>query len=102
MHLDQQMTVTASRPLYSTLGIFLVLAGLLGHLLAANAIGGTHLAYRDHIAGFFLIAIVTGLIIGALGRRFWRTRVDVTVLIFGAVQALTGALVYVNRFALHG
>jgi hypothetical protein len=91
-----------SRPLYTWLGVLLIFLGLLGHLLAARAIGGTHLAFRDHIAGFFIIAVVTGIIIGGLGWRFWKGRNDITLLVFGAVQALMGLYVYLVRFSVHG
>jgi len=67
--------------------------GLLGHLYAAHAIGGSPVAYTHHVLGFFLILVVTGAIIAALGRRFWRSRPDVTVLTVGVVQALFGVLV---------
>jgi hypothetical protein len=91
-----------TRPLYSWLGMLLILLGLLGHILAARAIGGTHLAYRDHIVGFFAIAVVTGIIIGGLGWRFWKGRTDITLLLFGAAQALMGLFVYLVRFSAHG
>lgn len=80
------------------LGVLLLGAGLLGHLLAAQAIGGSFVAYRDHIAGFFLLSLVSGVIIAALGWRFWRDRHDITLLILGVVQALIGLVVYVERF----
>jgi hypothetical protein len=88
---------TASR-LRIWLGVLLVPAGLLGHLLAARAIGGYELAYRDHIFGFFLILVVSGGLIALLGRRFWKGRHDITVLIIGAVQALVGLVIYIERF----
>jgi hypothetical protein len=84
------------------LGIVLLVLGLLGHLLAAQAIGGSHMAYQHHIFGFFLILVVTGLIIAALGWRFWRGRRDITVLVIGAVQALFGLVIYVERFRVSG
>ncbi len=84
------------------LGVILIGLGLLGHLLAARAIGGTHLAYRDHIFGFVLIGVVSGVVIGGLGWRFWRGRYDITLLAIGAVQALLGLVVYVERFHVHG
>jgi hypothetical protein len=93
---------TSTRRLYTSLGVALLIVGLLGHIFAARAIGGTHLAYRDHIAGFVLIAVVSGLIIAALGWRFWRRRFDITMLVFGAVQAIMGVVVYIERFAVHG
>jgi hypothetical protein len=84
------------------LGVLLLAGGFLGHFLAARAIGGTYVAYRDHIAGFVFLTAVSGVIIGALGWRFWKGRHDITLLIVGAVQALIGILVYVNRFSVHG
>jgi hypothetical protein len=91
----------AQRPLI-WLGVILTALGLLGHVLAARAIGGTHLAYRDHLFGFVLIAVVTGAIIGGLGWRFWKGRPGITMLTFGAVQALFGLFVYITRFHVHG
>jgi len=82
----------------TALGIILLVVGLLGHLLAAQAIGGSAMAYRHHIFGFFLILVVTGAIIAVLGWRFWRGRRDITLLIIGAVQALFGVAIYVERF----
>jgi RsiW-degrading membrane proteinase PrsW (M82 family) len=87
--------------LRSALGVLLLCAGLLGHLLAARAIGGYYVAYRDHIFGFFLILLVTGAVIAALGWRFWRGRRDVTLLLIGLVQALFGLFIYVQRFNIH-
>jgi hypothetical protein len=83
------------------LAVMLLGAGLLGHLLAARAMGGYYVAYRDHIFGFFVIAIVTGVIIAGLAWRFWRGHHDITLLTFGAVQALIGVLIWVNRFNIH-
>jgi hypothetical protein len=80
------------------LGIMLLVVGLLGHVLAARAIGGSTIAYQHHIFGFFLILVVTGAIIALLGWRFWKGRRDVTVLVVGAVQAAFGIWIYVNRF----
>jgi hypothetical protein len=82
----------------TALGIILIIVGLLGHLLAAHAIGGSAMAYRHHIFGFFLILLVTGAIIAGIGWRFWRGRRDITLLIIGTVQALFGAAIYVERF----
>jgi cell division protein FtsW (lipid II flippase) len=84
------------------LGVLLLVVGFLGHFFAARAIGGTYIAFRDHIGGFFLILVVTGAIIAVLGRLFWRTRNDITVLIIGVVQALIGIAVYIGRFSVHG
>jgi hypothetical protein len=83
-------------------GVMLTLVGFLGHYFAARAIGGSYVAFRDHIGGFFLILVVTGAIIAGLGWKFWRGRTDITLLIIGIVQALFGIFVYVNRFGVHG
>jgi hypothetical protein len=80
------------------LGLILVVLGFLGHFFAARAIGGSYVAFRDHIFGFFLILLVSGAIVAGLGWRFWRGRHDITVLIIGAVQALFGLVVYIERF----
>jgi hypothetical protein len=80
------------------LGVTLLSAGFLGHLLAARAIGGSFVAYRDHIAGFFILSLVSGAIIERLGRRFWRGRYDITILALGALQALLGFVVYLRMF----
>jgi hypothetical protein len=82
----------------TALGMLLLVVGLLGHVLAARAIGGSATAYEHHIFGFFLILVVTGAIIALLGWRFWKGRRDVTLLIVGVVQALFGIWIYVNRF----
>ncbi len=80
------------------LGVLLIIVGFLGHFFAARAIGGTYVAFRDHIAGFFMILVVTGAIIAGLGWRFWNGRHDITVLIIGVVQALFGIAIYMIRF----
>ena len=74
-------------------GMLLLVLGLLGHLYAAHAIGGSRVAYTHHVLGFFLILAVTGAVIAVLGRRFWRSRSDITVLAVGVVQAFFGILV---------
>ena len=79
------------------LGGLLILVGFLGHFFAARAIG-TYVYYRDHIVGFFVILLVTGSIIAVLGRRFWKGRNDVTLLIIGVVQAVFGIAIYTMRF----
>ena len=84
------------------LGVVLLIVGFLGHYFAARAIGGSYIAYRDHIFGFFLILLVTGLIIAGLGWRFWKGRRDITVFIVGLVQALLGIWVYMGRYSVHG
>ena len=88
--------------LYTSLGVILLVVGFLGHYFAARAIGGSYIAYRDHIFGFFVILLVTGLIIAGLGWRFWKGRRDITLLIVGLVQALLGVWVYMGRFSVHG
>jgi uncharacterized membrane protein (UPF0136 family) len=79
-------------------GTGLLAAGLLCHLLAAQAIGGSYIAYRDHIGGFLLLTVVSGAILAALGRRFWKGRHDVALLILGVLQLLLGVVVYIRRF----
>jgi hypothetical protein len=83
------------------LGVALIVLGFLGHFFSARAIGGYYVAYRDHIFGFFVILLVTGAIIAGLGLRFWKGRRDITVLVIGAVQALFGLVIYINRFNIH-
>lgn len=80
------------------LGVVLIAVGLLGHLLAAQGIGGSTIAYQHHIFGFFLILVVSGALIAGLSWLFWRGRHDITLLIIGAVQALFGLVVYLERF----
>ncbi|HWL38841.1 MAG TPA: hypothetical protein VNO75_01290 [Gemmatimonadaceae bacterium] len=77
------------------IGIVLLALGLIGHLYAAHAGGGTRVDYTHHVFGFFLILVVTGGIIAGLGWWLWRSRPDITVLSVGAVQALFGLLVAV-------
>jgi hypothetical protein len=72
----------------------LLVLGLLGHLLAAHAMGGSRIAYTHHTLGFVIILVVTGAIIAALGRWLWRDRPQVTWLLIGAVQALLGVVIY--------
>ncbi len=78
------------------LGAILVGVGLLGHLLAAQGMGP--IAYQHHIFGFFLILVVSGAIVAGLSWLFWRGRHDITLLIIGAIQALLGLAVYLERF----
>jgi hypothetical protein len=80
------------------LGAILLVLGLLGHVFAARAIGGSWIAYRDHVFGFFLGLVVFGVVAAALGRRFWRRRPDITLLVVGVAQALFGLVVYIERF----
>jgi hypothetical protein len=80
------------------LGAILLMLGLLGHVLAARAIGGSGLAYTHHIIGFFIGLVVFGAVAVALGWRFWRRRPDITLLVVGVAQALFGLVVYIQRF----
>jgi hypothetical protein len=84
------------------LGLVFLLAGFAGHFFAARAIGGTYLAYRDHMAGFFGLTLISGAILWALGSRFWRGRPDITILTLGILQALIGFVIYLERFKVHG
>ena len=80
------------------IGVLLLVAGLLGHLFAARAIGGSYVAYRHHIFGFVLLSLVSGAVIASLGWRFWRGRHDISLLILGALQTLLGFVIYLERF----
>src|SRR3954463_14262069 len=102
----------ASRARWMWLGVVLLVAGLCGHLFAAQAIAGRglperghhsffvkpYVAYRDHLGGFILLTAVTAVILWLLGRKLWRGRPDITVLLLGAVQALAGGVIYLNRY----
>jgi hypothetical protein len=94
-------SVHRQNPALIWLGVLLAIVGFCGHFFAARAIGGTYIDFRDHIFGFFLILVVTGSIIALLERFFWRGRRDVTILSIGAVQALVGFVIYLNRFNIH-
>ena len=84
------------------LGLLFLGAGFLGHFLAARAIGGSYVAFRDHMLGFVGLTLVSGAIIAGLGWRFWRGRHDITLLTLGILQALIGIFVYIERFTVHG
>ena len=84
------------------LGVILIAIAFLLHWLSARAIGGSYVAYRDHIFGFFLILVVSGAIIGIIGWRFWRGRPDITILLTGVVSVVLGVMVYIQRFHVHG
>lgn len=71
--------------------------GLLAHVYAAHMVAGYRIAYLHHIGGFFFIAAVTGAVIYGAGRLFWKTRPDVTLLVFAAVQAILGLAVVFNQ-----
>jgi hypothetical protein len=91
--------VTSSKgTLWRVIVVVLFALGLLGHLLAAGAIGGSRMAYEHHVLGFLLILVVTGAIIAALGRWLWRGRPAVTWLVVSAVQAIFGVIIYLDRF----
>jgi len=99
--MEQSRAASAERPMKRSwiwLGVILLVIGLSGHLLAARAIGGYYIAYRDHIAGFLLLTVVSGAIVAALGCRFWKGRHDITLLIVGALQTILGIVIYINRF----
>ena len=90
------------KPLWTTLGVVLLGVGLLLHLLSARAIGGSYVAYRDHIFGFLVLTLVSGALIAGIGWRFWKGRHDITLLILGVLQTAVGIVVYINRFSVHG
>jgi hypothetical protein len=99
--MDSSQAGAIARPLNRSwiwLGLLLLAAGLSGHLLAARAIGGYFIAYRDHIAGFLMFGVVIGLIVAGLGWRFWKGRPDITLLIVGVLQTIFGIVIYINRF----
>ena len=48
-------------------GALLLVLGLLGHLFAAQAIGGSRLAYTHHVFGFFVGLVVFGGVAGRWG-----------------------------------
>lgn len=79
-------------------GVLLLGLGLLGHLYAAHAIGGSRVAYTHHVLGFFLILLVTGSLLAGLGWRFWPSRSALTIFAIGLVQALLGLLVALEPF----
>ena len=79
-------------------GWLLLGLGLLGHLYAAHAMGGSRVAYTHHILGFVLILVVTGGLLAALGHWFWRSRPGLTLLAIGLVQALLGLWIALEPF----
>lgn len=95
-------STAAARPSTSRLlrwgGWLLLALGLLGHLYAAYAMGGSRVAYTHHLLGFALILIVTGGLIAALGYWFWRSRPALTFLAIGLVQAILGVWVALEPF----
>jgi hypothetical protein len=87
----------AQRLLHSG-ALLLIALGLFGHLYAADAIGGSRMAYTHHVLGFVLILLVTGGVLMGLGWRFWRTRTALTLLAIGVVQALIGLWIAAEPF----
>lgn len=87
---------------FTWIGALLLVVGFLGHFFAARAIGGTYIAYRDHIFGFVFLTLVSAAIVGGLGWKFWKGRRDITLLIVGILQAIIGIWVYTQRFSVHG
>lgn len=71
-------------------GWLLLVLGLLGHLYAAYATGGSWTAYWHHVLGFVVILIVTGGVIAGVGYRYWRSRRAPALFVIAAVQALIG------------
>ena len=53
-------------------------------------IGGSYIAYRDHVAGFAILTVASLLSVGLLGWRFWKGRRDITLLTVGMIQAILG------------
>lgn len=90
--------VPPSRPLPRASVVLLLALGLLGHLYAAHAIGGSATAYVHHVLGFVAILAVTGGIVAGLGRLLWRTRTTATLLAIGLIQALIGLWVAAQPF----
>ena len=83
-------------------GAVLLAVGLLCHVLAARAIGGSYIAYRDHIGGFVILTLASGAILAGLGWRFWKGRHDITLAALGLLQTVLGIRVYIERFSVHG
>ena len=79
-------------------GWLLLGVGLLGHVYAAYAVGGSRVAYTHHVLGFALILLVTGGLIAGVGYWFWRSRPALTFLVIGLVQALLGLWVALEPF----
>lgn len=87
-------SLTGKAKLRLWLGVLLLAAGLLFHLLAANAEGGRAIHYRHHVFGFVLLTAAASLVVVGLGRFFWKDRYDLTVLIVGALQTILGMWVF--------
>jgi hypothetical protein len=93
------MSIAAAR---TALGVTLAGVALLGHVLAARAIGGSYVAYRDHLIGFVAILLVSALVAAAAGRWVWQGRAGVPILVSGILQAAGGVLAYLTRYSVHG
>lgn len=91
--MDSSTTAPASNRRHVAIGTILVVAGLIGHVLAAYLNGGSAIAYQHHIIGFVIILAVSGAALGLLARFVWRGRIGLTMLWLGIVQAAFGALV---------
>ncbi len=74
----------------------LLVAGLLGHIVAAHLNGGSRIAYVHHILGFFLIAAITGLPVAAFV-WFRRQHRNGALIAFGLIQVAFGILVIVTE-----
>ena len=87
-------SLTGKAKLRIWLGVLLLAAGLLFHLLAANAEGGRAIHYRHHVLGFLLLTAAASLLVVGVGRFLWRGRHDLTVLVVGALQTILGVWVF--------
>ena len=90
----QRSSLTSKARIRLWLGVLLLAAGLLFHLLAANAEGGRAIHYRHHVLGFVLLTAAASFLVVGLGRFFWRGRHDFTVLVVGALQTILGIWVF--------
>jgi hypothetical protein len=88
------------KPTLIWLGVILLALGLAGHLLAAAGTGGRAVDYRHHVMGFVLLSVISGVVVAAIGWRFWRGRHDISLVIVGALQAAFGLAVYLERFSV--
>ena len=85
-------------PLLRWSALLLLVVGLLGHLYAAHAMGGSRVAYTHHVLGFAAILLVTGGVIAGLGWLFWRSRSGLTLLAIALVQAFLGLWIGAAQF----
>ncbi len=99
---EQSLSSTPRGTPLTAIGLLLLGGALVAHLLAAQAIGGTYRAYRDHLLGFLGASVLSAAIVAGLGAKFWRGRSDISVLTIGVLQALLGIYVWVTRFSVHG